>query len=439
MLCLMWGRRYISLADKNRDDLDGFWFEKMGNTKFLALYEGGDTLNNPLFADEEDTEQDIGNQQVADHGVGNGRLYHPASLPSNPSLAGQQEKTSEKLCADFSPCHFGSPLVSTIVCLGDPSSLVVDEVLEPPTDSLVFTGLYLQTVILPKMELALRIHVKRVGGLLEMASSPAAAAAAATDADDKASLFGDLEVQRQHRKLEGECSNLTKQISEFVLMVKALAEHMLNEKGTTFGGVGGGGGGGGAVNLSAAFKASRQKEILSMSHLATNLLVYSATFRPVGSPKATTRYSLDRAVDEDDPEVLPSTSFGVPAAHALGFAHGGLRATLLKLEKEVLEASRRGGGGEGRNKASKSPQASLRQLQLRFEAKARESVVMGQALGGAVAASMDWLNRAVTERRGSHLQQVARIGLLLHSVSLVYVVRPWRRKKSRSRRSGHAG
>jgi len=58
-------------------------------------------------------------------------------------------------------------------------------------------------------------------------------------------------------------------------------------------------------------------------------------------------------------------------------------------------------------------------MELRFAAKARESVVLAQALGAAVATSVEFLTRCLTERAGPVLQQVARIGLLLHSVCLL--------------------
>jgi hypothetical protein len=58
-------------------------------------------------------------------------------------------------------------------------------------------------------------------------------------------------------------------------------------------------------------------------------------------------------------------------------------------------------------------------MELRFAAKAHESVVMGQALGAAVATAVEFLTRAIREKAGAVLQQVSAIGLLLHSVCLL--------------------
>jgi hypothetical protein len=52
-------------------------------------------------------------------------------------------------------------------------------------------------------------------------------------------------------------------------------------------------------------------------------------------------------------------------------------------------------------------------------AKARESVVISQALGAAVTAASILLTRAISERNAALVNQVFDVGLLLHSVSLL--------------------
>jgi len=109
---------------------------------------------------------------------------------------------------------------------------------------------------------------------------------------------------------------------------------------------------------------------------------------------------------------VAATTFGAPSAHSLGFAHGGLRQTWRKLDEVVRACSAPGTSG-------KDPLTRLNQLELRFHARARECLVMSQALGAAVTAAAEVLVTCITEKRLDTLRQMYNIGLLLHSVCLL--------------------
>jgi hypothetical protein len=63
--------------------------------------------------------------------------------------------------------------------------------------------------------------------------------------------------------------------------------------------------------------------------------------------------------------------------------------------------------------------AHLNIISLEFEARTREAIVVGQALGAVVVAASEHLTRFVKEKQISAIRQVHSIGLLLHSVSLL--------------------
>jgi hypothetical protein len=108
----------------------------------------------------------------------------------------------------------------------------------------------------------------------------------------------------------------------------------------------------------------------------------------------------------DESMLVSTVTFGAPCGHALGFKQGGLRKLMTKLEAEC-------------NKQHKNPESTLSFLHLRFQAKAREAVVLSQAIGAVVIASIDVLSRHVTSRNIHVLKQYQQIGLLIHSVLLL--------------------
>jgi len=113
-------------------------------------------------------------------------------------------------------------------------------------------------------------------------------------------------------------------------------------------------------------------------------------------------------------KVISTITFGAPCAHSLllGWGQaGGLRSTFAKLDKEIAQST------EAHKRSN--PEAFFLQLQLRFEARAREGIVLSQALNALVAACQEWLVRCVEGRLGAALLQVSQIGMLLHSVCLL--------------------
>ena len=174
---------------------------------------------------------------------------------------------------------------------------------------------------------------------------------------------------------------------------------------------------GSAVNVPleelAVFKPSKEKKELIFASISTNCQVHTTTLR-LGS----TRRSFQVAE-------FASITFGAPAAHALGFENGGLRSTKAKvlegfnnLNKQKLQTAQQGRRGS-LNNSGVLLDARLDLITLEFEARAREAIVVSQALGAVVVAASELLERFVKEKKVSAIRQVHSIGLLLHSVSLL--------------------
>ena len=110
---------------------------------------------------------------------------------------------------------------------------------------------------------------------------------------------------------------------------------------------------------------------------------------------------------------VPTTTFGAPCAHFLGFEHGGLREVLAKLAASSQSVAC------ADQQAVRNPKTVLANLQLRFHAKARESTVMSQALGAVVACASEAIARCIDARQDAPLRQASEIGLLVFSACLL--------------------
>jgi hypothetical protein len=112
-----------------------------------------------------------------------------------------------------------------------------------------------------------------------------------------------------------------------------------------------------------------------------------------------------------------AVTFGACAAHALKFKAGGLRQLAAKLAAAEAAAS----GSKSNKKGDVvSPHHAVQCMQLSVAVFTREAVVVGQALGGVVAACAELLADAIARRHAGLLQQAASAaGLLVHSVSLL--------------------
>jgi hypothetical protein len=191
--------------------------------------------------------------------------------------------------------------------------------------------------------------------------------------------------------------------------------------------------GAGIVGASAGlyFKPTTAKKSWVLAHFPVNLHVHSATLQHLpkaggatasGAARSRSRLgakdegarapsadgSADGAAAVMEEAVEQTVSFGAPAAHSLGFKHGGLRQVWAKL-----------GAESGAKGLLRNPEATLKYLELRFAAKARETVVLGQALGGLATAASAQLGHLVAGRDAAGVAQVWGCGLLVHSACLL--------------------
>jgi len=162
----------------------------------------------------------------------------------------------------------------------------------------------------------------------------------------------------------------------------------------------------------AVFKPSSEKKEMIFATISTNCQVHTTILR-LGSKRRSFQVAE-----------FASITFGAPAAHALGFANGGLRSIKAKvvegyncLNKLKLQAEQRRRGSLQNSGVLLDARLDL--IALEFEARAREAIVVGQALGAVVVAASELLERFVKEKKVSAIRQIHSIGLLLHSVCLL--------------------
>ena len=206
------------------------------------------------------------------------------------------------------------------------------------------------------------------------------------------------------------------------------------------------------------FKASKAKKLMALAPLSTNLQVHTVTLRRAhalgreGATEVVKEKGEEVAVkeknfeegeaevkngwekgkyvsandsigggigdgdggDDDDDNgggdeiVVTNITFGAPAAHALKFKQGGLRTLAAKAA-----------ASEGF--PPREPDAIMTYLELKGELACREAVVVGQALGGCVAAAGEAVRAAVGRRdsRALGLWGNEGVGMLVHAVNLL--------------------
>jgi hypothetical protein len=150
------------------------------------------------------------------------------------------------------------------------------------------------------------------------------------------------------------------------------------------------------ANSDLLFKPSTEKSCSAVAHFATNLQVHSSTVKFI-CPDSDLEFSSSS---------MDAITFGAPSAHALNFKSGGLRQMRLELETMVTD-------GEV------SPESILKRLEVRFMLGCREGVVLSQALAGVTSAAIASIASCIREKRTAFLVQISKIGLLIHSVSLL--------------------
>jgi hypothetical protein len=159
------------------------------------------------------------------------------------------------------------------------------------------------------------------------------------------------------------------------------------------------------------FKPSKQKKCAALSFIPTNCHVHTSMVWMQEIAELPKHNFLKPGALN-----IASITFGAPTAFSLGFKEGGLQIMnekILMLQKQHENSLSSGSPG------IVSPEATLARLQLGFDLRAREAIVVSQALGAVVAASSEFFLRAVTDHNTDVIRQVARIGLLLHSVCLL--------------------
>ena len=283
------------------------------------------------------------------------------------------------------------------------SSVVVREHLSPPTNGHVVAQMFLNSVVLPSLQGSLKRHKSRCAALVGETAPKVSRGGEV--------LFENMEIARQHEELSQQVQDLTDEYERFVHMLQSISKHLLHHTTAPIPRM---------TNIDAAeesrptsvfnplledgfflLKTSRGKKAWAVSPLPTNLclhatdLVFTSSTSPIKKSKS-----------------LICTTFGAPAAHALGFSTGGLRSTILNLEQKILHGSQPG-------RAHCSPKAHLEVMRLRFKSKARESIVVAQAMGAIVSASVEFLTRCLQEKASDVWKQITTIGLLVHSVSLL--------------------
>jgi hypothetical protein len=248
---------------------------------------------------------------------------------------------------------------------GDRSRLVITEELSPPAYVFALARYYITNVALPIMESAFAAHNERVEQLL-IASQPDVSF---VDVSRK-SFFGEAADSEAQAKLADSCNKLTALYVDFLQMLRLVASNLPLED-----------------TKAMLFKPSQMKKGWMLSCLSTNLHVHTTTFTPQHS-----------VLGKSPVHTVASVIFGAPAAHSLGWKTGGLHALILKLDKGIDHFT------DPDN--YHGPDACLTLLELRYAAKAREVVVISQALGAVVTAAVELLTRAIRERRGDVLRQV---------------------------------
>eukprot|EP00615_Pteridomonas_danica_P005969 CAMPEP_0114334392 /NCGR_PEP_ID=MMETSP0101-20121206/4348_1 /TAXON_ID=38822 ORGANISM="Pteridomonas danica, Strain PT" /NCGR_SAMPLE_ID=MMETSP0101 /ASSEMBLY_ACC=CAM_ASM_000211 /LENGTH=728 /DNA_ID=CAMNT_0001465643 /DNA_START=908 /DNA_END=3094 /DNA_ORIENTATION=+ len=122
-------------------------------------------------------------------------------------------------------------------------------------------------------------------------------------------------------------------------------------------------------------------------------------------------------------KIISSITFGAPSAHCMGFKTGGLRETMNKVTQYSFPTSKnrsKGSAASSSSSALPNPTVLLKQLELRYECRVRESIVTSQAIGGITSAAIELLSRIIYKQENrSQIIQYHRVGLLVHCISLL--------------------
>eukprot|EP00613_Pedinella_sp_CCMP2098_P021665 CAMPEP_0171692996 /NCGR_PEP_ID=MMETSP0991-20121206/6392_1 /TAXON_ID=483369 /ORGANISM="non described non described, Strain CCMP2098" /LENGTH=767 /DNA_ID=CAMNT_0012281373 /DNA_START=514 /DNA_END=2817 /DNA_ORIENTATION=+ len=365
VLVVMWKRHYVEIQALSRltwsvNPLKQSVFELNIVTPIFddsALHDTDSLATTPHNPESDDDEDEDENE----------KLSETTELPSGDYL---QISSSIADAVRFIP-----PLTSAIRVPNQSPIVQFNENIHPPSYTLTLNWSFLSIIVVPTSERAFTRFKARVNQFLNAVSS----SHGNTSTVKSAATY---EHQREFERVKERCDSFIKEFSEWVKVLKTMVaqEPSLMDLSEN--------------SDAAAFKSSTQKNNPAMMHIATNLQVHRTIVEWQGY--------LWRS--------FTVVTFGAPACHSLKFKSGGLyrmKAKLRALEQEKMGAS------------TTTPQNVLSQLRLEVAIACREGALIGQALGAAVASSVELLERCLEDRNENLLLQVAEIGLLIHSVCLL--------------------
>jgi len=397
MLYLMWARNYVALS---RDCLSLQDLENEWQTSNVAYGSEMTDLQSPRELNHPSLSSSVRGQNVANSHtrrssvketdvISNMRrdLRYTAPLVNvfEAKLHMNEELESSKDNGVNSHAAGLAPLSEQT------ENLVIKEILRPASQSLVLVRLFLSNVALDQLEHGYQSHADLTSRFIEK-SAPSISG-----------TLGNLDLHRQHEELTSQCEDLNQRYADHIKLMHLVAEN-----------IGGGNpkvGGDSNNDLSQTlpFKSSQQKKSRELAFLATNCNVHVSTLSNI-------RTKTNHGASDAESIPIASITFGAPSAHVLGFKFGGLRSVLAKLDEEEEKSV---DVSPKKNQKQQSLDAAFKSLELRFVAKARESIVLSQALCAVVAAGMQVLTECLGTKSSEKIRQFSSIGLLCHSVCLL--------------------
>lgn len=397
MLRATWKRRYLVLT-ADEDTLRGATATACED--ILSVGSGGfeeSALGDPLL--DEDIEERLCESFDPDHAHFNIHANNEGDVDLSTLLV---ETPGLRSVFDFQSSH--------------QIPVVVREELTPPayaTSRLV--RLFLEDIALPHLKQK-QANINASIHLLVQRSRPAIV--------ERRGSIGLFSLQTEHSDLTDRGDTLREDMVDWILSMQSTISKIKLLEAEQAG-----------PNHRLFFKPSALKKSKLLAFYSTNLQVH------VTEVRATHAGNTFR-ISEGDASTARSitVTYGAPAAHSLGWKLGfgdftddeyeyeegeanmsrttSRERTPRKLSGEVL-LKRTPSKATPAKEKNASPEHILRQLEIEFAEEKREAVVLSQALGAIVAASVENLADVLKRRDAAAFRQVQAIGLLVHEVSLM--------------------